>query len=56
MVKSPPANAGDTSSVLGQEDSPGEGNGSPLQRSCLGTPTDRGARRATVHGLAQSRT
>ena len=31
--------------------SPGEGNGNPLQHSCLGNPVDRGAWRATVHGV-----
>ena len=40
---------------LGQEDSPGEGNASPLQYSCLKNPRDRGAWRATVHGMAKSR-
>ena len=34
----------------------GEGNGNPLQYSCLENPTDRGARQATVHGVAKSRT
>ena len=34
----------------------GEGNGNPLPYSCLENPTDRGAWRATVHGVAQSRT
>ena len=33
--------------------SPGEGNGHPLQDSCLENPTDRGAWRATVHGVAR---
>ena len=33
--------------------SSGEGNGNPLQVSCLETPTDRGAWRATVHGVAR---
>ena len=33
-----------------------EGNGSPLQCSCLGNPWDRGAQRAAVHGVAKSRT
>ena len=33
--------------------SPGEGNGDPLQYSCLGNPMDRGARWATVHGAAE---
>ena len=33
-----------------------EGNGNPLQYSCLGNPMDRGALRATVHGVAKSQT
>ena len=40
---------------LGWED-PGEGNGNPLQYSCLGNPMDRGVWGATFHGLAKSRT
>ena len=36
--------------------SPGEGNGNPLQYSCLGNPMDRGAWWATVHGVTKSRT
>ena len=40
----------------GQEDSPGEGNGNPLQYSCLEISTDRGAWWATVHGVRKSRT
>ena len=39
---------------LGQEDSPGAGNGNPLQYSCLENPMDRGAWQATVHGVAKS--
>ena len=39
---------------LGQEDSPGEGNGNLLQYSCLENPMDGGAWLATVHGVAQS--
>ena len=35
---------------------PGEGNGNPLQYSCLENPMERGAWQATVHGLAKSRT
>ena len=35
------------------EDSPGEGNGNPLQHSCLGNRMDRGAWQATVHGVAK---
>ena len=36
--------------------SPGEGNGNPLQYSCLENSTDRGAWRATVHGVTKSQT
>ena len=39
---------------LDQEDSPGEGNGTPLQYSCLENPMDGGAWLATVHGISQS--
>ena len=49
-------NAGDTGLIPGSGRSPGEGNGYPLQYSCLGNPTDRGARRATVHGVSDSQT
>ena len=38
MVKNPPANAGDAGSTAGLGRSPGEGNGNPLQYSCLGNP------------------
>ena len=38
---------------LGQEDSPGGGNGNPLQYSCLGNPMDRGAWRVSVHRVAK---
>ena len=41
VVKHPPANAGDTGSIPGLGRSPGAGNGSPLQYSCLENPTDR---------------
>ena len=41
---------------LGQEDSPGGGRGNPLHYSCLENPMDRGAWRATVHGVTKSRT
>ena len=53
MVKNHPVNAGDTrdaSLIPGWGRSPGEGNGNPLQYSCLGNTMDRGAWRATVHG------
>ena len=38
---------------LGWEDPPGGGNGNPLQYSCLGNPMDRGALKATVHGVTE---
>ena len=41
---------------LGREDSLGEGNGYPLQYSCLKNPMDRGAWWATIHGVAKSQT
>ena len=41
---------------LGREDSPGEGNGNPLQYYCLENPMDRGAWWATAHGVAKSQT
>ena len=47
-------NIGDMGSITGLGRSPGEGNGYPLQYSCLGNPTDRGAWWATVHGVAKS--
>ena len=43
LVKSLPATAGDPGSYTGSGRSPGEGNGNPLQYSCLGNPMDRGA-------------
>ena len=49
-------NAGDLGSIPGSGRSPGEGNGNPLQYSCLENPMDGGAWRATVHGVAKSRT
>ena len=56
VVKNPPANAGDLGSILGSGRSPGEGNGNPLQYSCLGNPKDRGAWEDTLHGVAERRT
>ena len=43
VVKNIPANAGDTGSIPGSGRFPGEGNGNPLQYSCLGNFTSRGA-------------
>ena len=55
MVKNPTAgDAGDSGSIPGPGRSPGEGNGNPLQCSCLENSVDRGAWRATVHGVAKS--
>ena len=59
VVKNPPGNAGDLrdmGSITGSGRSPGEGNGNPLQYSCLVNPMDRGAWRATVHRVTQSQT
>ena len=56
MVMNPPANAGDTGSILGSGRSPGKRNGNPLYYSCLGNPMDRGAWRAIVHGITESDT
>ena len=57
LVKNLPANVGDTRDVgliPGSGRSPEEGNGNPLQYSCLGNPTDREAWRAIVHGVTKS--
>ena len=49
-------NVGDLGSILGLGRYPGEGNSNPLQYYCLENPMDRGAWKATVHGVAKSRT
>ena len=46
-------NARDLGSIPGSGSSLGEGNGNPLQYSCLEDPMDRGAWQATVHGVAK---
>ena len=59
VVKNPLGKAGniwEMDSVPGLRRAPGEGNGNPLQYSCLENPMDRGAWRAPVHGVAKSRT
>ena len=56
MAKNPPANVGDMSSIPGSGRSPGEGNGNPLQDSCLGNPMDRGASPAQSVGSKMGRT
>ena len=53
VLKNLPANAGEVGSIPGLGRSPGEGNGNPLQYSCLGNPMDRGAWWAIVHGVAK---
>ena len=49
-------NVGDLGSIPGLGRSPGDGNGNPLQYSCLENPMDRGAWWAIVHGVTKSRT
>ena len=59
MVKNPPINAGDAEDlglIPGSGRSPGEGNGNPLQCSCLENPSDGGASWAAVYGVTQSET
>ena len=55
VVRNPPASGGDSGSIPGSGRSPGEGNGNPLQYSCLENPMDRGASWATVHGSQRVR-
>ena len=50
-LKNPPANAGDMGLIPALGRSPGEGNGNPLQNSCLGNLMHRGAWWLIVHGL-----
>ena len=54
MLKNSPANVGDMGSIPRSGRSLGEGNGKPLQYSCLGNPMDKGAWQAAVHGVAKS--
>ena len=55
VVKNPPTNAGDMGLIPESGRSLGEGNGNPLQYSCLENPPDRGAGWATVHGVTRVR-
>ena len=50
MVKNLPASSGEAGSIPGLERSLGQGNGNPLQYSCLENPMDRGTWQATAHG------
>ena len=56
VVKNLPANAGDAGSISGLGRPPGEGNGNPLQYSCLRNPMDRGAWWGAVQGVVKNRT
>ena len=51
--KASACNVGDPGSIPGSGRSPGDGNGNPLQCSCLENPMDRRVWQATVHGLAE---
>ena len=53
VLKNLLANAGDGGSIPGSERSPGGGNGNTLKYSCQENLMDRGAWRATVHGVAR---
>ena len=55
VSKESACNAGDPGSIPGSRRSPGEGNGNPLQYSCLENSMDRGAWWAIVHGVARVR-
>ena len=54
VIKNLPASAGDAGSLLGLGRSIGEGNGDPLQNSCLGNPMDKGGWWATVHEVTEN--
>ena len=53
VVENPPANAGDAGSIPGSGRSPREGNGNPLQYSCLRNPMDRRTWQAIVCGVTK---
>ena len=53
VIKNPSASAGVVSWIPGSGRSLGEGNGNPLQYTCLGNPMDRGAWWVTVHGVTK---
>ena len=53
VVNNTPVNARDVGLIPGLERSPGEGNGNPLQYSCIGNPMDRVAWQVTIHRVAK---
>ena len=53
VVKNPLANAGDVGLIPGSGRSPAEGNGNPLQNSCLEYPVDKEVWQAAVHGVTK---
>ena len=53
IVKNPLTSVGELGLIPGWGGSPGEGNGNPLQYSCLGNPMDRGTWQAVVHGVTR---
>ena len=53
VIKNLPTKAGDAGSIPGSGRSPGEGNGNPLQYSCLENPMDKGPWWAAVHEVAK---
>ena len=55
VVKNPPVKAEDMDLIPESERSLREGNGNPLQYSCLGNPMNRGAWWATIHGVTRVR-
>jgi len=59
VIRNPPADARDirdSGLIPGSGRSPGEGNGNPLQYSCLRNPTDREAWQSTVHAVTKNQT
>ena len=56
MGKNMPAYAGDMDLIPGSGRFPEEGNGNPLQYSCLANPMDRGAWQGMVHGVEKNQT
>ena len=55
-LKASACNAGDLGSIPGSGRSPGDGNGNPLEYSCLENSVDRGAWRTAIHGVVKNQT